>query len=106
MIAPPSLTIKQASAEIRSGRLSPVEPTRSCLLRIEQLNPSLNAFITVTAEGALEEARQVDREIRAGKYRGPLHGIPVALKDLIDTAGVLTTARGTRAATLSGLPRR
>lgn len=92
MIDPPGLTIKQASAEIRSGRLSPVEPTRSCLLRIEQLNPSLNAFITVTAESALEEARQVDREIRAGKYRGPLHGIPLALKDLVDTAGVRTTA--------------
>jgi aspartyl-tRNA(Asn)/glutamyl-tRNA(Gln) amidotransferase subunit A len=87
-----SLTIKEASAAIRSGQLSPVELTRFCLLQIEQLNPSLNAFITITAESAHEEARQADSEIRAGKYRGPLHGIPIALKDIVDTAGVRTTA--------------
>lgn len=89
---PTSLTIKEASAAIRSGQLSPVELTRSCVLRIEQLDPSLNAFVTITAESALEEARQAENEIRAGKYRGPLHGIPLALKDLVDTAGVRTTA--------------
>ena len=69
-----------------------MELTRSCLARIEQLNPTLNAFITVTAESALEEARRAEAEIHSGKYRGPLHGIPIALKDLVDTAGVPTTA--------------
>ena len=92
MIHLPRLTIKQASAEIRSGRLSPVDITKAYLARIEQLNPALNAFITVTAESALEEARRAEAEIRSGKYRGPLHGIPIALKDLVDTAGVRTTA--------------
>jgi aspartyl-tRNA(Asn)/glutamyl-tRNA(Gln) amidotransferase subunit A len=86
------LTIAKASQSVQSGRLSPVDLARSCLLRIEQLNPSLNAFITITAETALEEARQAEAEIRSGKYRGPLHGIPLALKDLVDTAGVRTTA--------------
>ena len=60
--------------------------------RIERLNPTLNAFITVTAELALEQARQAETEIMAGHWRGPLHGIPIGLKDLLDTAGVRTTA--------------
>ena len=60
--------------------------------RIEAQNPMLNAFITVTAESALSEARCAEAEIRRGEWRGPLHGIPVALKDMIDTAGVRTTA--------------
>ncbi|MBZ5569332.1 MAG: amidase [Acidobacteriia bacterium] len=60
--------------------------------RIEKLGPVLNAFITVTGEHALEQARAAEREIAHGRYRGPLHGIPIALKDLIDTAGVRTTA--------------
>ena len=85
-------TIQEASQQIRAGEISPVALTESCLARIEQLNPTLDAFITVTAESALEEARQAEAEIRAGKYRGPLHGIPLALKDLVDTAGVRTTA--------------
>jgi Asp-tRNA(Asn)/Glu-tRNA(Gln) amidotransferase A subunit family amidase len=65
---------------------------RECLDKIEQLNPVVNAFITVTADCALAEAENADREIQAGNWRGPLHGIPVGLKDLIDTAGVRTTA--------------
>jgi aspartyl-tRNA(Asn)/glutamyl-tRNA(Gln) amidotransferase subunit A len=85
-------TIQQASNAIRMGELSPTELTRSCLARIERLNPALNAFITVTAESALEEARRAEVEIRSGKHRGPLHGIPLALKDIVDTAGVRTTA--------------
>ena len=66
-----------------------MELTRTCLARIEQLNPTLNAFITITAEIALEQARQAEAEIMAGRWRGPLHGIPIGLKDLLDTAGVL-----------------
>jgi aspartyl-tRNA(Asn)/glutamyl-tRNA(Gln) amidotransferase subunit A len=62
-----------------------------CLARIEALNPSLNAFITVTAESALAQARLAESEIQSGNWRGPLHGIPIALKDLIDTAGIRTT---------------
>src|SRR5207302_9673617 len=73
-------------------KISPVEITRACLVRIEALNPLLNAFITVTAESALAEARQAESEVQKGMWRGPLHGIPIGLKDLIDTAGVRTTA--------------
>ncbi len=85
-------TIQEASQQIRAGEISPVALTEDCLARIKQLNPALNAFITVTAESALEQARQAEVEIRSGKYRGPLHGIPLALKDIVDTAGVRTTA--------------
>ena len=69
-----------------------MEVTRDCLARIEKLNPELNAFITVTAESALAEARKAEQEIGRGEWRGALHGVPIALKDLIDTAGVRTTA--------------
>ncbi len=77
---------------LQEKAISPVELTRECLARIEKLNPRLNAFITVTAESATAEAMQAEEEIGRGEWRGPLHGIPVALKDLIDTAGVRTTA--------------
>jgi aspartyl-tRNA(Asn)/glutamyl-tRNA(Gln) amidotransferase subunit A len=76
----------------RSRRLSPVEVTSDCLARIGRLNPVLNAFITVTAEAALEQARQAEREIHEGRWRGPLHGVPLGLKDLIDERSVPTTA--------------
>jgi aspartyl-tRNA(Asn)/glutamyl-tRNA(Gln) amidotransferase subunit A len=85
-------SIAETSGLIRRGRVSPVEITRQCLETIERLNPRLNAFITVTAESALAEARQAEKEIRSGDWRGPLHGVPLGLKDLIDTAGVRTTA--------------
>ena len=85
-------SILQTSELLRQGSVSPVELTTDCLARIEKLNPKLNAFITVTAESALAQARQAEAEIRRGDWRGPLHGIPLALKDLIDTAGVRTTA--------------
>ncbi len=86
------LTLTEAAEQFQSGRLSPVELTRECLARIERLNPTLNAFITVPADLALEKARRAEAEIQGGNYRGPLHGIPTALKDLLDTAGVRTTA--------------
>jgi len=84
--------ILETSDLIRGRTLSPVQLTERCLARIEQLNPQLNAFITVTADTALAEARRAEKEIESGHWRGPLHGIPIALKDIIDTAGVRTTA--------------
>ena len=86
------ITLIEAARQIQDRRLSPLELTRECLNRIERLNPVLNAFITVTADTALDEARRAEAEIAAGNYRGPLHGIPIGLKDLFDTAGVRTTA--------------
>ena len=86
------LSLVEAADQIRSRKLSAVELTRECLARIERMNPALNAFITVTADLALEQAVRADAEMMAGNWRGPLHGIPIALKDLIDVAGVRTTA--------------
>ena len=86
------LTIRQASQLLRDGELSPVELTRAFLDRIERLDGTLSAYITVLPEEALAEARKAEAEIRSGDYRGPLHGIPIALKDLYDTRGVRTTA--------------
>ncbi len=86
------LTLTQAADQIRTLKLSPIELTRECLARSERLNPTLNAFITVTAELALAQAQRAEEQIAAGNYRGPLHGIPFALKDNIDTAGIRTTA--------------
>ena len=77
---------------IRTQKLSPVEVLAGCLKRIEQVNPQLNAFITVLADQALAQATAAEVEIKAGKWRGPLHGIPVAIKDFYDTAGIKTTA--------------
>jgi aspartyl-tRNA(Asn)/glutamyl-tRNA(Gln) amidotransferase subunit A len=85
-------SILQVSESLRKATISPVELAKDCLERIEKLNPNLNAFITVTAESALQQASQAESEIRKGNWRGPLHGIPLALKDVIDTAGVRTTA--------------
>jgi aspartyl-tRNA(Asn)/glutamyl-tRNA(Gln) amidotransferase subunit A len=85
-------TIVELAPRLRRKEISPVELTRACLERIAKLNPALNAFITVTAESALAEAQVAEIEISRGEWRGPLHGIPIALKDLIDTAGTRTTA--------------
>jgi aspartyl-tRNA(Asn)/glutamyl-tRNA(Gln) amidotransferase subunit A len=85
-------TIHKLAEQFRRGEVSPVEVTRSCLEKIERLNPGLNAFITVSAETALKEAQEAEKEIARGEWRGPLHGVPIALKDLVDTAGVRTTA--------------
>ena len=85
------LAIEDAARLLRERRLSPVEVTEAALARIASL-ARLNAFITVTAELAREQAREAEREIAAGRYRGALHGIPVAVKDLFATAGIRTTA--------------
>ncbi len=85
-------TICELSRKLRDRDISPVELTQHCLVLIEKLNPALNAFITVTADRALERARAAEREIFRGDYRGPLHGIPIGIKDIVDTAGVRTTA--------------
>ena len=85
-------SIAELAPRIRRKEISPVSIVEQCLSRVAKLNPVLNAFITVTGESALAEARAAEAEIQHGEWRGPLHGIPVALKDLIDTAGIRTTA--------------
>jgi aspartyl-tRNA(Asn)/glutamyl-tRNA(Gln) amidotransferase subunit A len=87
-----ALGIRDAGELIRTRKISPVELTRAYVARIERLNPLLNAFITVTADSALAEARVAEADVQRGTWRGPLHGIPIGLKDLFDTAGVKTTA--------------
>ncbi|MEX2204665.1 MAG: amidase [Myxococcota bacterium] len=86
------LTIARAARALRARELSPLELTDAYLRRIERLNPRLNAYITVCAERARDDARRATDELAAGKARGPLHGIPIALKDLFETAGIRTTA--------------
>src|SRR6267378_5389595 len=76
---------------VRARKVSPVELTRSYLSRIEALAPRLGAFATVTADLALEQAEQAEKEIAAGRDRGPLHGIPYGAKDLVATKGIRTT---------------
>jgi len=85
-------TIESLSQRIRAREISPVELTQDCLGGIDELNPQLNAFITVLADSAIDEAQRAEQEIFRGNYRGPLHGIPIGLKDILDTAGVRTTA--------------
>ncbi|MBZ5608633.1 MAG: amidase [Acidobacteriia bacterium] len=85
------LTIKKASDLLRRKTVSPVDLTEACLKRIDQYNPTVNAYITVTREQVLATAREMAEEQHRGKWRGPLHGIPVALKDNIDTAEIRTT---------------
>ena len=86
------LTIGEAGNLLRTGELSPVELTRAFLARIESLDETLECYITVLRDEAVSEARQAEAEILRGEYRGPMHGIPIALKDLYDTEGVRTTA--------------
>ena len=85
-------TLCEAVDRIRKRRISSEELTRLCLDRIGRHDPQLNAFLTLTAESAMEQARACDRDLQKGVTRGPLHGVPIALKDNIDTAGLLTTA--------------
>ncbi|WP_439678652.1 amidase [Embleya sp. MST-111070] len=89
---PYELTLAAAATEIRERRLSPVELVDSVLERIDRVEPHVEAYVTVTAEQARRTAREAEREPARGGYRGPLHGIPAALKDLIDVAGMPTTA--------------
>src|ERR1051326_2386316 len=88
----PLLDLSDVSRAVQKKEVSPVELTQACLARIEKLNPKLNAFITVTGTAALEDARKAESEIARGEWKGPLHGIPLAVKDLVETAGVKTTA--------------
>lgn len=83
--------IKELAGGIREGRFSPVELAESYLERIQSLDPKLHAFVTVTREQALAEAREAEAEIASGRIRGPLHGIPYGAKDLLATAGIPTT---------------
>ncbi|MCC6362725.1 MAG: Asp-tRNA(Asn)/Glu-tRNA(Gln) amidotransferase GatCAB subunit A [Bryobacterales bacterium] len=83
--------VTELAALLKARKLSPVEVVRAFLERIEAVNPKVNAFLTVTADRALEQARQAEKDIASRRYRGPLHGIPYAPKDLIATAGVRTT---------------
>jgi len=85
------LSIARAARVLRAGELSPLELTDAYLRRIEQLDPRLNAYLTVTAERAREDAQRATDELAAGRARGPMHGIPIAHKDLYETAGIRTT---------------
>ncbi|MCX7070605.1 MAG: amidase [Gammaproteobacteria bacterium] len=87
-----ALSIGEAGARLRSGAVSARQLTEACLARIAIYDPKLDAFITVMKDQALAQADQCDAERKAGRLRGPLHGIPLALKDNIDTAGIRTTA--------------
>lgn len=86
------LTIAEASEKIRAKELSPVELTESVLSRIDAVEEKITAFATVTADVARAAAAAAEAEIAAGEYRGPLHGIPVGIKDLYETAGIATTS--------------
>ncbi|MCL6625008.1 amidase [Alicyclobacillus shizuokensis] len=85
-------TISETAPRIQSREVSPVEVTEQMLERIEAINPKLNAFVTMTPELAMEQARRAEGEILKGNYRGPLHGIPIVHKDLYYTKGIRTTA--------------
>src|SRR5580658_320078 len=86
------LSLAEAAAQLRSGAVTSVQLTQACLERIRIYNPKVDAYITVLSEQALAQAAQLDQEKKANKLRGPLHGVPIALKDNIDTAGIRTTA--------------
>jgi aspartyl-tRNA(Asn)/glutamyl-tRNA(Gln) amidotransferase subunit A len=83
-------SLAEAAAAVQTRRVSPVELTRACLDRIERVDPVVHAFVSIDAEGALRAARTAETEITAGRYRGPLHGVPIAIKDNYDTVGVAT----------------
>ena len=89
---PAQLDLNEVSQLIRSRKVSSIELTQECLRRIGQLNAKLNAFITITAESALAEAKAAESEIQRGDWKGALHGVPIALKDIVDATGVRTTA--------------
>ena len=85
------LTLGELSALLRRHEVTSVEATRAVLDRIHRLNPTLRAYLTILDDSALRQAAAADKEIAAGKWRGPLHGVPVAVKDLCWTKGVLTS---------------
>src|SRR5262245_26498874 len=85
------LTLSRAAVMIRRKEISPVELTETVLRRAQKLNDSMRSFITITADTAMQTARAAEREILDGKEVGPLHGVPISLKDLYDTKGIRTT---------------
>jgi amidase len=85
------LSLRELSAQLRRREVTSVEVTRALLDRIHKLNPTLRAYLTILDDSALQQAKAADQEIAAGKWRGPLHGVPVAVKDLCWTKGVPTT---------------
>jgi aspartyl-tRNA(Asn)/glutamyl-tRNA(Gln) amidotransferase subunit A len=85
-------TLKQASENLRARKITSEELTKACLDRISTFNPKIDAWITVMREQSLAQARALDKELAADHWRGPLHGIPIGLKDNIDSEGVRTTA--------------
>ena len=85
------MTVAAAAKAIAARELSPVELTQALLARIERLDPKLNAFIRLDGEAAMAAARAAEAEVAAGRLRGPLHGVPVGIKDIIDVAGLPTT---------------
>jgi Asp-tRNA(Asn)/Glu-tRNA(Gln) amidotransferase A subunit family amidase len=87
-------TIRELGADLRAGRLSPVALAETCLERLQTVGRRLNAVVTLTPERALEEARRAERELAAGRDRGPLHGIPYGAKDLLATSGGIPTTWG------------
>jgi aspartyl-tRNA(Asn)/glutamyl-tRNA(Gln) amidotransferase subunit A len=86
-----AMTLAETADRIRSKEVSPVELTEAYLRRIDRLNPSINAYVLPTHERAREDARRAEQEIARGEYRGALHGVPIALKDLYETAGIRTS---------------
>jgi aspartyl-tRNA(Asn)/glutamyl-tRNA(Gln) amidotransferase subunit A len=86
------MTIEEFASKLRAHEITARDLTEQCLHRIDELQPKLNAFIRVMREEALRDAEAADREIRAGRHRGLLHGVPIAIKDLIDIEGLPTTA--------------
>jgi aspartyl-tRNA(Asn)/glutamyl-tRNA(Gln) amidotransferase subunit A len=91
-VQPYQLSIAEAAEKIAARTLSPVELVQSALDRIEAVDDQLHAFVVVTGDSALEEARRAEKDIAGGRHRGPLHGIPVGIKDLYDVAGLPTTS--------------
>src|SRR4030042_364406 len=90
-----SLNISEAATLLKQKEISPLELTQAHLERIHRMDRQMNSFLTLTPELALQQARQAESEIQHGQYKGPLHGIPLAFKELYETAGIRTTAGST-----------
>src|SRR5258708_80145 len=86
------MTIQEFGQKLRAKAITSGEIVEACLARIEAGNPATNAFILVMADEARQQAREADRELAAGRDRGPLHGVPLSIKDLLDVRGTATTA--------------